>query len=262
MGYYSKIIGTKTYGNTITEQIAKINDAHNVIRSKAIDLGLKVSDAVLAEDAVLLTTAQAIDNIVDSTGSAKTLDANGSYTVPVGYNTVAYTVTAKSLQDQTSATATAANILSGLTAWVNGSKITGTLANKTGNQTAGGKGYFTSDSKNYLYLTIPATGKYEGSKQLQSDIPYFSASTVELPITIRPTANNETIVDSSKATFPAGYYSGQINISAVLDAASGSTNKVLNISNAVGATLSSQSGSLTIPSGYDYLSPTATYTIK
>ena len=56
---------------------------------------------------------------------SSSLNCGGSYTVPAGY-TSGGTITANSLASQTSATATASNIESGKTAWVNGSMITGT----------------------------------------------------------------------------------------------------------------------------------------
>ncbi len=62
-------------------------------------------------------------------GAAGTsLNAGGSYTIPAGYHNGSGRVTANSLASQTSANAAAGHILSGKTAWVNGSKITGTLA--------------------------------------------------------------------------------------------------------------------------------------
>lgn len=64
-----------------------------------------------------------------SNQGAKTasLNCGGSYTIPKGYHNGSGKVTANSLSSQTSANATAADIVSGKTAWVNGSKITGTL---------------------------------------------------------------------------------------------------------------------------------------
>lgn len=59
---------------------------------------------------------------------SQALNAGGSYTVPAGYHNGSGKVTANSLASQTSATATAAQILSGQTAWVNGNKLTGTMA--------------------------------------------------------------------------------------------------------------------------------------
>ena len=54
------------------------------------------------------------------------LNCGGSYTIPKGYHNGSGKVTANSLSSQTSANATAADIVSGKTAWVNGRKITGT----------------------------------------------------------------------------------------------------------------------------------------
>ena len=59
-----------------------------------------------------------------------TLNCGGSYTIPAGYHNGSGKVTANSLASQTSANATAGDILSGKTAWVNGSKLTGTIDNK------------------------------------------------------------------------------------------------------------------------------------
>ena len=55
-----------------------------------------------------------------------TLNCGKSYTIPAGYHNGSGKITANSLASQTSATATAEQILSGKTAWVNGNKITGT----------------------------------------------------------------------------------------------------------------------------------------
>ena len=54
------------------------------------------------------------------------LNCGGSYTIPEGYHNGSGKVTANSLASQTSANATAGDIISGKTAWVNGNKITGT----------------------------------------------------------------------------------------------------------------------------------------
>ena len=57
------------------------------------------------------------------------LNCGGSYTIPAGYHNGSGKVTANSLASQTSATATASDILSGKTAYVNGSKVTGSMSN-------------------------------------------------------------------------------------------------------------------------------------
>ena len=58
------------------------------------------------------------------------LNAGGSYTIPKGYHNGSGKVTGNSLASQTGADAVAADILSGKTAWVNGTRVTGTLTLK------------------------------------------------------------------------------------------------------------------------------------
>ena len=59
---------------------------------------------------------------------SSTLNCAQSYTIPAGYHNGSGKVTANSLASQTAATATASDILTGKTAWVNGTKITGTAS--------------------------------------------------------------------------------------------------------------------------------------
>ena len=82
----------------------------------------------------------------------QTLNAGGSYTIPAGYHNGSGKITAASLSSQTSGTATATQILSGKTAWVNGKKITGTMANR------GNLNWKPSNGTTY---TVPA-GYYSG----------------------------------------------------------------------------------------------------
>lgn len=58
---------------------------------------------------------------------AHTLNCGQTYTIPAGQHSGNGTVTANSLASQTSATATANDIVAGKTAWANGQKITGTI---------------------------------------------------------------------------------------------------------------------------------------
>lgn len=74
-----------------------------------------------------------------------TLSAGGQYTVPAGYHDGNGKVTANSLASQTSATAAAADIASGKTAWVNGLQVTG--SNTSTNLVFGTfTGYGTTDA--------------------------------------------------------------------------------------------------------------------
>lgn len=82
----------------------------------------------------ILTGRQAIDqngailagSMPNNGAVSRSLNAGGSYTIPAGYHNGLGKVTGNSLASQTSATAVAADIKSGKTAWVNGAKVTGT----------------------------------------------------------------------------------------------------------------------------------------
>lgn len=270
--YYDNLI-KESYSNTISGQIEKINDAHDVIKNKAIELGLKIpkgkkltsnstgtTDLLLNSNHKLLDTAAAIDTIVVNNGSSVSLNAGNSYTVPVGYNKNSYTITASGLDNQTSGTATKPDILSGKTAWVNGSKITGTMPNYGGTSTEE-KYTATSSFSNYNgKLAIqPVLGYYNDYSTITTTIPYYSGSNIEIPVTIITSSTGETIAQTSQKAFQPGYYNGIINITAVHK---DSTNKVINIANAVPGYISSKEGSLSIPTGYDYFAPNASYEIQ
>lgn len=83
---------------------------------------------------------------------SQALNCGGSYTIPAGYHNGSGKVTANSLASQTSATATAAQILSGYTAWVNGVKITGTAVK--GKTVKYGSGCSTTNDGTYYTTTF------------------------------------------------------------------------------------------------------------
>ncbi len=68
--------------------------------------------------------------MVNQGAKTAALNCGGSYTIPAGYHNGSGKVTANTLASQTSANATAAQILSPQTAFVNGNKVTGTMPNQ------------------------------------------------------------------------------------------------------------------------------------
>lgn len=88
------------------------------------------------------------------------LNCGGSYTIPAGYHNGSGKITANSLSSQTSGTAGAGHILTGKTAWVNGSKVTGAMADRGDCQFATGWGSGGSGSDAYYAMNGAPEGWY------------------------------------------------------------------------------------------------------
>lgn len=89
------------------------------------------SDKLLAGYNANNSDGEKVDGTMANRGAVtSTLSCGGSYTIPAGYHNGAGKITANSLASQTSGTATAGQILSGYTAWINGSKVTGSIASQ------------------------------------------------------------------------------------------------------------------------------------
>ena len=94
-------------------------------------LGDATASDVLAGKSFANAIADNIAGLMTNNGAvSQALNCGGSYTIPAGYHNGSGSVTANSLASQTIADAIAANILNTKTAWVNGSKITGTMTNR------------------------------------------------------------------------------------------------------------------------------------
>jgi len=104
-----------------------------------------------------------------------TLNPGGSYTIPVGYHNGSGKITVSSLANNTSANASADQILSGRTAWVNGVMLTGTMANRGNLNWAGINTTYTVPAGYYSGGTIDSRPSYQkgfedGKKNATSSI--------------------------------------------------------------------------------------------
>ena len=148
-GYWKKFIASKDNGGTPTtingKSVYKVgttnpprfkkdrpyevyyNAAKNCFFLKASATGTTSADKVLAGETFSTENDTDLVGTMPNKGAVtSSLNCGGSYTIPKGYHNGNGRVTANSLSSQTSANATANDIMNGKTAWVNGSKITGT----------------------------------------------------------------------------------------------------------------------------------------
>ena len=109
-----------------------------LLKSGGTDLDFITATAadVVAPKVIINKDGEPVTGTMPNNGAIRaTLNCGQSKAIPVGYTTGG-TVTVNSLASHTSGTAVANNILSGKTAWVNGSKITGTIPSQGGHHHA------------------------------------------------------------------------------------------------------------------------------
>ena len=192
-----------------------------------LDLATQTQSDATANDILITKTAWV--NGVKVTGSMpnngswtqENVNAGSSVTIPKGYHNGSGRITTKSLRDQTQSNAVPYNLLIAKTAWVNGSKITGTMPDNTGwsskEMVAGssatipagfhdGTGVITAKSlasqtqatAGAADILSPKTAWVNGSK-ITGTIPTYTTSK------LRIAAGYDTIL-------PAGYYANPIHI--------------------------------------------------
>ena len=161
-----------------TAELATLNENLGRVTASASDV---------LSGKIILTSSGLVTGSMTNNGSvSQTLNAGESYTIPKGYHDGTGKVTAYSLSSQTSGTAVASNILSGKTAYVNGSKIIGTMANKSG---ATVSATTVAESGENALITIPNSGYYDTNSKvsvpietIKSNINGLSIRTSLLPI--------------------------------------------------------------------------------
>ena len=112
----------------VSEKEAKIQELQNQLNAinSLLTQTNATADKILAGYKAYSGGQLLTGTMVNRGAVSSSLNCGQSYTIPAGYHNGSGKVTANSLTSQTSATATAADILSGKTAWVNGTKLTGT----------------------------------------------------------------------------------------------------------------------------------------
>lgn len=128
----------------------------------------------------------------------QSLNPGRSYTIPVGYHSGSGKVTVSSLSANTSGTANAGRILSGRTAWVGGSRLTGTMTNRGAvSQKLAANGSYT----------IPA-GWHNGSGKVNQSLTTQGAKSVT------PKTTNQTACSANRWTTGTITIVGSSNLTA------------------------------------------------
>ena len=182
----SKVTGSMTNRGAVTSSLNCGNSYtipegyHNGTgKVTANTLASQTSATAVAADILTGKTAYVNGNRLTGTmanrgAASQALNCGGSYTIPAGYHNGSGRVTANSLASQTAGTATAAQIFSGYTAWVNGTRLTGTASGAKTN------------------ARVTRTSSYSGN--LGSRIGSFNGTT--LRVTLTTTEGNLAVVES------------------------------------------------------------------
>ena len=181
---------------------------------------------------------------------SQSLNCGGSYTIPSGYHNGSGKVTVNSLSSQTSGTAIAANILKDKTAWVNGSKITGTMTDNGAVAPsalgAGGSytipaGYHNGSGKVTVssLATITSGGTVTAASQILSGYKAYSDGTLYTGSMTNRGAQTKTFTPSASSqsyTIPAGYHngSGKVTCNAVSNLSASNIKKGVTVGGVTG----------------------------
>ena len=131
--------GSSLTSNSTVDEMAAIINSIKTLEQATADANATAGN-ILVDKTAYVNGAKITGTMPNKGAVTANLNCGGSYTIPAGYHNGSGKVTANSLSSQTGANATEGEILTGKTAYVNGTKITGTMPNRGEYQTAGGIG--------------------------------------------------------------------------------------------------------------------------
>lgn len=230
--------------DTLAGELQRIKAYIAEIGREAAFLALKAAGAKVDENSKLDKIAEAMLSIVknsaaDASNAAKyqkdqakeelVLDAGNETILPAGYYVNSVTVKATSLGDQSQATATAKDILDGATAWVNGTKITGTSTTNLSDKSAGNAAYTEVNDK--LVINLKGADADAEDKFVNTGIKFVTQSEVPNEVLIKKvtTPDAEETAVATAVQIPAGYYPAAVSIPVHIQDAAGNEEKVLNV---------------------------------
>ena len=161
----------------LKKEVATKQETINNLQSQLDSLNSLLSQtnataAYILKDYKAYSKGQLLTGTMANNGAvSKTLNCGQSYTIPKGYHNGSGKVTANSLASQTQATATANNLSSGVTAWVNGQKITG---NGTDVNNAYNNGYNAGRQSSTYQVLAYTKDQLKGSNENVNLAPYYA----------------------------------------------------------------------------------------
>ena len=150
--------------------------------------------------------------MIDRGAVGSSLNCGQSYIIPEGYHNGSGVVTANSLASQTSATATANNLSSGVTAWVNGVKITGNGTDVNNSYNEGYAAGQNSSTLTYITVTFPVSTSWVTSKSVSITELYsqYASLTIDNMIPVfdnYPSIRNSDAVNAFRVSYSFSYNS-------------------------------------------------------
>ena len=147
-----------TAGNLTAAKIAKGESAFGINGTYTSDANA-TADKILTGFSGYVNGSKINGDMLNQGTKTASLNCGDSYVIPKGFHDGNGKVTANSLSSQTDATATAPYIYKGKTAWVKGSKLTGTLTTTSAiNFSAAARSYNTIR----ISWTNPSKGPWSG----------------------------------------------------------------------------------------------------